>query len=819
MSSVAGPARRRSIRALLAPIFIVPLLSLLALWGLAASVTLLSALREHNYAAQNNLYGSQAQRLGLELANERSQVYSWLVTGTRPSNGPLLVQRAATDKAVAAFIDRVQSRPGMILSSARPALAKFIGALRGLNMLRGQIDSGDLTAQQAFQSYNAIIDAQFGFYRQLIVVNNSTLYQQSEGSLVAGRAVEMVDREVTLVNGALADRGRMSRGERILFAQTVANQRLLIGDALKELQPKLAARYRSIYKSPAHAAFALIESQIIGSIGQGGRIPVTPAEWNQTSFSFLAGFNQAESSDRMLLASEGTRIGDRLLLQVVLTGGLGLIAVAVSIVLMARFGRRISRELTALQSSALDLATKRLPQVVRELSHGQDVDEATRSAQPMSWRIAEVAKVAEAFASVQSTAVEAAAGQARLRRGASQVFRNLASRSQSLLHRQLALLDRMERSSTDAGTLEELFQLDHLTTRMRRHAEGLIILSGEAPGRGWSQPVPVVDVLRGAIAEVEDYTRVSVVTTSADAVAGTAVADVIHLLAELIDNATVNSPANTEVTVRAEHVANGLAIEVEDRGLGMTDAEMAAANERFANPPEFDLADSDKLGFFVIARLASRQQVKITLRPSAYGGLSAVVLLPPDITVTGAGAAVAGAFGDQLQLTGRDWPSADGPGAGSSTVAIADRGAETVAASDGGRGSAVGSENDQALTARLLQEAGLPQRVPGGSSPLEAASTVRSAGGEAPGMPSSLRDISTDTTEIPNASPIDLPPDMAGVPAAEHEARDVHSAGGVPPRRGVAFGSTPEELGALASSLQRGWLGGRADSADEPDGS
>src|SRR6266436_2468207 len=123
--------------------------------------------------------------------------------------------------------------------------------------------------------------------------------------------------------------------------------------------------------------------------------------------------------------------------------------------------------------------------------------------------------------------------------------------------RPLALLDRMERKSADPATLEELFQLDHLTTRMRRHAEGLIILSGEAPGRGWRQPVPVVDVLRAAIAEVEDFTRVGVLTRNTDAVVGTAVADVIHLLAELIENATTNSPSNTEITVRAERVAHG----------------------------------------------------------------------------------------------------------------------------------------------------------------------------------------------------------------------------------------------------------------------
>jgi len=132
---------------------------------------------------------------------------------------------------------------------------------------------------------------------------------------------------------------------------------------------------------------------------------------------------------------------------------------------------------------------------------------------------------------------------------------------------------------------------------------------------------------------VEDYTRVSVMARSADAVIGAAVADMIHLLAELIENATTNSPVNTEVTVKAERVAHGIVVEVEDRGLGMSDDELAVANERLANPPEFDLADSDKLGFFVVARLAARHNIKITLRTSPYGGVAAIVLLPPDITV------------------------------------------------------------------------------------------------------------------------------------------------------------------------------------------
>src|SRR5215813_14046364 len=629
----SGQPRQRSIRAMLAPLFVVPLISLLALWGFAASVTLLNALREHNFTDENHLYGGQAQLLGLQLATERLQVYVWLNSRHQTSVASMIAQRQATDAAVTAFRRGASARPGTLPSAAQRALTSFNSMLDQLTSIRSKVDAHQISALRAFEAYNGLIDDQFDVYRKLVVVNDSTLYQQASASLLAGRAVELVDREDTLVKGAIAAGGQMNKGERLLFAQTVDNQRLLFSDALRQLSPALGGGYRNVYTSPAYKQFAAMEDRIIGSIGSGRQIPVTQAEWSPISFSLLAAFQHAEQTDRVGLASAGTQVGNRLLLQVALAGGLGLIAVALSILLMVRFGRRISRELTGLQRSALELSTQRLPQVVEQLSHGEDVDASAQAGAPAPGRIAEVARMAEAFSSVQRTAVEAAAGQARLRRGVSQVFRNLAWRSQSLLHRQLALLDRMERTSTDPTALEELFQLDHLTTRMRRHAEGLIILSGEAPGRGWREPVPVIDVLRAAIAEVEDYTRVSVITRSVDSVIGAAVADVIHLLAELIENATTNSAANTEVTVRAERVAHGIVVEVEDRGLGMSDEELATANERLANPPEFDLADSDKLGFFVVARLAARHNIKITLRISPYGGVAAIVLLPHDITV------------------------------------------------------------------------------------------------------------------------------------------------------------------------------------------
>ncbi len=795
MGSRPRAPRRRSIRGLLALLFVVPLVSLLALWGFAASVTLFNALQEHNFTAENRLYGGAAQKLGLELALERSGSFVWLSSGRKAVTGSVVSQRQATNAAVASFERGIGSNPGMILPSAKPALASFSAALGRLTSIRARIDAGQLTALSAFEAYNAIIDAQFRAYSRLIVVNDVPLYQQAAASLQAGRALEMADREVTLINGALAAHGQMSKSERLLFAQTVADQRLLTGDALKQLDPRLAAGYMSLYASPAYKHFAAVENRVIGSIGDVGPIPVKPAEWSTTSFSLLAGFDSAEQHDRVLLAKSGTQVGDRLLLEVVLAGGLGLVAVALSVFLMVRFGRRISRELTGLQRSALDLSTERLPRLVEQLSHGEAVDASSQVAPPVTARIAEIAKVAEAFSSVQRTAVEAAVGQARLRQGVAQVFRNLAWRSQTLLHRQLAMLDQMERSSTDPGTLEDLFLLDHLTTRMRRHAEGLIILSGEAPGRGWHQPVPVVDVLRAAVAEVEDFTRVTVITRSSDAVIGSAVADVIHLLAELIENATTNSPASTEVTVRAERVANGIVVEVEDRGLGMSGPDMSAANERLANPPQFDLADSDKLGFFVIARLAVRHEVKITLRSSPYGGMAAIVLLPHAVTAAGEDTdiGIASTFAGRLQLPpalGETVGAEPGASAGVSGFAPPGEPEEDLWSAAAEAQAALAGASRQAHSDVVGLDAGA-HPVAG-----QAAAVDPADGALDPGLPQRVRESSA-------------PQEASGA---------ARSPVGQVPQRGAVFGSTAEELGALAASLQQGWLSGSTDAAEADEG-
>ena len=305
---------------------------------------------------------------------------------------------------------------------------------------------------------------------------------------------------------------------------------------------------------------------------------------------------------------------ERLVTEAVLAGGLGLLAVVASVFLLVWFGRKVTRDLTRLNTSVRGMAEERLPRVVERLRRGEDVDVLAESPPPGTSTIQEISQIAESFATVQGAAVAAAVDQARLRKGVNQVFLNISMRNQSLLHRQLGMLDSMERRTSDPGALADLFRLDHLTTRMRRHAEGLIILSGSTPGRGWREPVPVVDVLRAAIAEVEDYVRVDVVSESRDLVAGNAVNDVIHLVAELVENATVFSPPNTRIEVRADRVGTGLVAEIEDRGLGLSPEELDDINRRLASPPEFDLANSEQLGLFVVSQLAARHDIKVSLR-------------------------------------------------------------------------------------------------------------------------------------------------------------------------------------------------------------
>ncbi|MFD7447531.1 ATP-binding protein [Kitasatospora sp. NPDC059827] len=302
----------------------------------------------------------------------------------------------------------------------------------------------------------------------------------------------------------------------------------------------------------------------------------------------------------------------------------------VSLIRGIRAARSLSARLSGLRGDTFALAQHEIPEIVGRLRAGEPVPT------PPTWapsrRVGdEVQQTSDGLAAVRQAAVAAIVHQAQGREGTKKVFLNIARRTQILIHRQISMLDALEREHEEPELLRELFAVDHLATRMRRNAENLVILGGALPARRWRNAVPVVNVLRSAVSETENYARVVVQGVPRASLSGQAVADVIHLIAELIENGTTFSPPYTQVQVSAQEVPKGLAVEVEDRGLGMTEEEYERLNEYLANPPELDvsaLGDDLRLGLFVVARLAARHDIQVTLRPSPYGGTRAVVLVP-----------------------------------------------------------------------------------------------------------------------------------------------------------------------------------------------
>jgi signal transduction histidine kinase len=308
--------------------------------------------------------------------------------------------------------------------------------------------------------------------------------------------------------------------------------------------------------------------------------------------------------------------------------------------------RSMVRPLRKLRTGALEIAGLRLPETVRRMSESDGAGIPLEIAPIEVFSSDEIGQVARAFDQVHWEALRLAANEAALRGNVNAMFVNLSRRSQSLVERQIRLIDDLEQGEQDPERLANLFQMDHLATRMRRNSENLLVLAGHEGPRRWNQPVALVDVLRAALSEIEQYERVTLNVQPGIAVRGQAVSDVVHLTAELIENATAFSAADTPVTIAGHLLSSGgVLLEITDQGVGMSAEEMAHANWRLDNPPVVDVAVSRRMGLFVVARMAARHGIRVRLRPGPVGGLIALVWLP-DETIMHEGQEVPGLRGD-----------------------------------------------------------------------------------------------------------------------------------------------------------------------------
>jgi signal transduction histidine kinase len=339
----------------------------------------------------------------------------------------------------------------------------------------------------------------------------------------------------------------------------------------------------------------------------------------QATERFVAG-NITARATQLLQAAQGTA-----LLYLVITVVVLLLVLAAALLV----ARSLVLPLRQLRAGALDVASVQLPERVRLLSEDPESASTTDVAPINVTSQDEIGQVARAFDRVHSEAVRLAGEQAALRTNFNAMFVNLSRRSQTLIERLARMIDNLEQNEDDPDRLGSLFSMDHLVTRMRRNSENLLLLAGHDNPRKWSDAVPLADVARAATSEIEQYNRVVLSVPTGVALSGQSVSDVVHLLAELIENATTFSSKDTQVMVALQELTSGgVLIEVIDKGIGVSESRLAEMNWRLDNPPTMDVSVSRHMGLFAVARLAERHRIRIRLRPAPRQGLSALVWLP-----------------------------------------------------------------------------------------------------------------------------------------------------------------------------------------------
>jgi signal transduction histidine kinase len=626
------------VRAKIVCLLMVPVVSLLALWANATVTTAQDVSRLRQVQRVDATVRAPVTAAVAALQAERAAAVRHATDPSTVRTDELDELARRTDRAVAKL--RLGKGNTVADSEELPAgvarrLEAFVTGAEQLRPLRTAVQDRRSGWAETHSRYTRTISAAFGVGGALAGIQDADLGSDARVLLEFARAGEALAQEdAVLASARLA--GTLT-GERLrLFTGAVELRRTLTESAVADLRGTERSAWDALADSSAYAGLGEFEGGILAGGPGAEAIEAAPeSTWNTAHTRVQYGMRTIEDDAARGVAKRADPFARGLLTPAGAAVLLGLAAVAASLVISVRIGRGLVVELVSLRNGALQIARRKLPEAMLKLRAGEEID-IRAEAPPGPPAEDEAGQVAEALATVHRAALRAAVERAELASGISGVFVNLARRSQILVHRQLSLLDSMERRSDDPNELSDLFRLDHLTTRMRRHAESLIILSGAAPGRAWRMPVALTNLVRAAVSEVEDYARVEVRQLPEAAVIGTAVADLTHLLAEIIENAAQFSPPHTRVRITGEPVGNGYAVEVEDRGLGMGQETLAEANRRIAQSEALDLFDSDRLGLFVVSRLAARHDVKVHLKTSPYGGTTAVVLLPTALLHTGA---------------------------------------------------------------------------------------------------------------------------------------------------------------------------------------
>jgi signal transduction histidine kinase len=508
-----------------------------------------------------------------------------------------------------------------------------------LQPLRTAATTTQLPAIQVLNQYASMID-------QLLAIDDNIALDSGDPALNndvrALNLVSLIAEEASEQRGLLAYAFAQDGpfNPQVLSGVTTAleEQNANIAEYDRVATPQQVALYtNSQEKTGSLVDFASsYELQAI-QYGQDGKplnLSATTANewWGAMTTGTLGGINTVQQNLVATTIARASALRRQSIETASIVGAAVLIVLLLALLLTTVVGRSMVRPLRRLRSGALEVAGVRLPETVRRMSDSDGAG-VPLEVEPIDVDSSdEIGEVARAFDQVHREALRLAANEAALRGNVNAMFVNLSRRSQSLVERQIRLIDDLEQGEQDPDRLSNLFQMDHLATRMRRNSENLLVLAGHDATRRWNQPVALVDVLRAAVSEIEQYERVTLNVQPGIAVRGHAVNDVVHLLAELAENATSFSSAETPVVVAGHLLSSGgVLLDITDQGVGMGAEEMAHANWRLDNPPVVDVAVSRRMGLFVVARLAARHGIRVRLRPAAAGGLTALVWLPDEV--------------------------------------------------------------------------------------------------------------------------------------------------------------------------------------------
>ncbi|WP_406863347.1 nitrate- and nitrite sensing domain-containing protein [Streptomyces sp. HUAS MG47] len=606
----------------------------------------------------------EATDLAEALQAERDLSAGPLSNGGSPNEFKVADPRKKTDRARTAFLDATggigDTMGDDALESIRTNANQIAQQVVQLDDVRQSAYKGTEPTSQTVESYSRIINSLLSLSQDMAqATSNPEMIKRTRALAAFSQAKEYASIQQAIIAASLPPTdqqlGKLDRQDR------------LYAEAARKQEQDTLDRFNTIYESTGGNA-----TELTASLETGNSSVEAASAYAERVLSTDSGLTTAqrrgyldftdEYSTKMEAMSriEGQLLGEmetqaRVLKQesqrdALINGALILLVLGVSLVGAFVVARSMIRSLRRLQDTATKVAQERLPELVKQLSETdpQDVDTSVESVGVHSRD--EIGQVAEAFDEVHREAVRLAAEQALLRGNVNAMFTNLSRRSQGLIQRQLSLISELESREADPDQLSSLFKLDHLATRMRRNGENLLVLAGEEPGRRWTRPVPLVDVLRAAASEVEQYERIELAAVPATEVAGRVVNDLVHLLAELLENATSFSSPQTKVRVTGHALPDGrVLVEIHDTGIGLSPEDLAAINERLASPPTVDVSVSRRMGLFVVGRLSLRHGIRIQLRPSDSGGTTALVMLPVDVAQGGRKPAPKQASGGQAQ--------------------------------------------------------------------------------------------------------------------------------------------------------------------------